>query len=163
MSRKSRRRLPPRRRHGRPLWRGRDCAGLSFPCGIRGYRAQLAFSPCQGAGLMGITTRRPSSAKAVDTLSLSTVASLVSPTLNQVNWIRGNPHPPSPPVPYLEVRDRETPVLSGLVLYVLPGNMRLMSHSLAPAARASDLRSQALTSNSGRCAPGPIRREGRGW
>jgi hypothetical protein len=81
-------------------------------------RAQLAFSPCQGAGLMGITTRRPSSAKAVDTLSLSTVASLVSPTLNQVNWIRGNPHPPSPPVPYLEVRDRETPVLSGLVRYV---------------------------------------------
>ena len=62
----------------------------------RNDRAQLAFSPFQGAGLMGITTRRPSSAKAVDTLSLSTVASLVSPPLNQVNWIRGNPIPQAP-------------------------------------------------------------------
>src|SRR6516164_4286249 len=42
-------------------------------------------------------------------------------------------------------------------------HVRLMSRSLAPAAKASDLRSQAPTSNSGRCAPGLIRREGQGW
>src|SRR3974377_1806566 len=38
---------------------------------------------------------------------------------------------------------------------------RLMSRSLVPA-RASDLRSQAPTSNSERCVPEPALREGRG-
>src|SRR3974377_1106542 len=40
---------------------------------------------------------------------------------------------------------------------------RLTSRSLARAARASDLRSQVPKSNSERCAPLLIRREGRGW
>ena len=83
----------------------------------RNDRAQLAFSPFQGAGQMGITTRRPSSAKAVATLSLSTAGEPGACALRGPD--KRTSHPPNSPVPCLGVRDRRVPVLSGLVLYAI--------------------------------------------
>jgi hypothetical protein len=69
----------------------------------------------------GAVQQRPSNAKALVPLSLSTLASRASSPSNKRNRIRATPSPRIPPSPYLEVRDRErVPVLGGLVLFPSP-------------------------------------------